>query len=91
MALSRPAIDVNSVRPSVLSQIELVAEEKNHKLAPLTDDLVLVESGLDSLCFAIIIARLEDELGFDPFAADEEVEFPVTLRDFIRMYEDAAK
>jgi len=79
------------VRVSVLSQFELLAEEKNQTLPPLTDDLVLVDSGLDSLCFAIIVARLEDELGFDPFAADEEVEFPVTLSDFIRIYEDAAK
>jgi acyl carrier protein len=47
-------------------------------LLPLSDDWVLLESDLDSLCFAIIVARLEDELGFDPFSADEEVEFPVT-------------
>ena len=31
------------------------------------DDLVLLDSGLDSLCFAILVARLEDELGVDPF------------------------
>ena len=46
---------------------------------PLTDDLVLLESGLDSLCFAIIVATLEDELGFDPFTEAEDVYFPVTL------------
>jgi acyl carrier protein len=40
----------------------------DHKqLAPLYDDLVLVDSGLDSLCFAIVVARLEDALGIDPF------------------------
>jgi acyl carrier protein len=69
----------------------LVAKEKNQQLPPVSDDLVLLESGLDSLCFAIIVARLEDELGFDPFSADEEIEFPVTLCDFIRIYENAAK
>lgn len=74
-----------------MSQFELVAKEKNQPLPPLSDDLVLLESGLDSLCFAIIVARLEDELGFDPFSADEEIEFPVTLSDFIRIYENAAK
>jgi acyl carrier protein len=31
----------------------------------------LLETGLDSLCFAIIVARLEDELGVDPFSVDD--------------------
>ena len=77
------------VRSTVLAQFEQVAREQAKKLAPLSDDLVLLDSGLDSLCFAIIVARLEDTLGFDPFSASEEVEFPVTLGDFIRFYEHA--
>lgn len=91
MGSASPRIDKASVRSSIMSQFELVAKEKNQPLPPLSDDLVLLESGLDSLCFAIIVARLEDELGFDPFSADEEIEFPVTLSDFIRIYENAAK
>jgi acyl carrier protein len=50
-----------------------------------------MDSGLDSLCFAIVVARLEDALGFDPFGATEDARFPVTLGDFIAFYEDAAK
>jgi hypothetical protein len=49
-----------SVRSTVLAHLEQVAKEQGKKLAPLSDDLVLLESGLDSLCFAIIVARLED-------------------------------
>lgn len=79
------------VRSVIIAQFEQVAREQAKKLAPLSDDLVLLDSGLDSLCFAIIVARLEDTLGFDPFSADEEVDFPVTLSDFIRFYEHAAK
>jgi acyl carrier protein len=79
-----------SVRASVLSQITQVAKEQNKELAPLTDDLVLLGSGLDSLCLAIIVARLEDELGIDPFNATEAIEFPVTVGDFVKLYEDAA-
>ena len=86
-----PRIDIASLRHCIVAQFELVAKEKDHQLPPLSDDLVLLDSGLDSLCFAIVVARLEDELGFDPFSADEEVEFPVTLRDFVRIYENAAK
>jgi acyl carrier protein len=80
-----------SVRSTILSQFEQVAREQNRKLAPLSDGLVLMDSGLDSLCFAIVVARLEDALGFDPFGAAEDARFPVTLGDFVAFYEDAAR
>ncbi len=80
-----------SVRSEIISQFESVAREQKQKLPRLSDDLVLMESGLDSLCFAVIVARLEVKLGFDPFTDAEDVQFPVTLSDFIRIYEDAAK
>lgn len=79
-----------SVRLTVLSVIKVVAEEQDRKLAPLESDLALANSGLDSLCFAIVVARLEDELGVDPFTASDEVYFPVTLNDFVTLYERAA-
>ena len=79
-----------SIRTEIINQFELVAKDQKQKLPPLSDELVLLESGLDSLFFAVIVARLEDELGFDPFSACEEVEFPVTFSDFVRIYEDAA-
>lgn len=78
---------MNSIRSTILLQFKKVAAEQKKKLAPLDDDLVLLDSGLDSLCFAIIVARLEDELGRDPFTATDDVYFPVTLGDFIRFYE----
>jgi acyl carrier protein len=67
-----------------------VADEQSKKLAPLTDDLVLLDSGLDSLCFAVLVARLEDKLGVDPFTASDDVAFPVTLQDFVQVYDRAA-
>ena len=79
-----------STRSDIVTLFEQVAKEQDKKLAPLSDDLGLLESGLDSLCFAIIVARLEDTMGLDPFSQDEEVEFPVTVGDFIRLYENAA-
>ena len=78
-----------SIRLTILSQIENVAAEQKKKIAPLRDDLILTESGLDSLCFAILVARLEDKLGLDPFSTSEDVAFPVTLGDFVRAYEKA--
>jgi acyl carrier protein len=80
-----------SVRSAIISQIEQVAKEQNNKLAPLTDETPLLESGLDSLAIAILVARLEETLGFDPFSLSDDIYYPVTLGDFIRFYEDAAK
>jgi len=79
-----------SVRSEVLAQVKQVAEEQNKRLAPLDDDLRLADSGLDSLCYAVIVARLEDVLGIDPFTAAGDAPFPVTLGDFIKFYENAA-
>jgi len=80
-----------SLRAVIVEQMQQVAEEQEKKLAPLTDDLVLLESGLDSLGFAILVARLEDKLGFDPFTTSENAYYPVTLGDLIGFYEDGAR
>lgn len=78
-----------SARLMIVKAIEQVAKEQGKKLRPLTDDMELMESGLDSLCFAILVARLEDAFGFDPFTASDDVEFPVTLGEFLAIYENA--
>ena len=78
-----------TIQSLIFEQFEEVARDQNKTLQVLGDDLPLLESGLDSLCFAIIVARLEDELGVDPFTAAEDVFFPVTLGDFIKLYQDA--
>jgi acyl carrier protein len=80
-----------SVRATVTSQFEQVAAEQRRKLASLSDDLKLLESGLDSLSFALIVARLEEALGYDPFDVAEITQFPVTFGDFVRLYENHSK
>ena len=79
-----------SVEMDIAALFAEVAREQGKTLAPLSDQLGLLETGLDSLCFAIIVARLEDRFGIDPFSAEEDVEFPVTVGDFIRLYEHTA-
>jgi acyl carrier protein len=80
-----------SVRSTIQSQFQDVAAEQERKLATLSDDLKLIDCGLDSLSFAIIVARLEDSLGVDPFSSEKAVDFPVTFGDFVRLYESVAK
>jgi len=76
-----------SLRSTIESLFQQVASEQERKLASLSDELELAECGLDSLSFAIIVARLEDEFGVDPFSTGEAIEFPVTFGDFVAMYE----
>jgi acyl carrier protein len=78
-----------SVRSKIISAIKQVAEEQQVTLPPLDDDLSLHETGFDSLAFAILVVRLEDDLGIDPFTISEDAAFPLTLGDFVRAYENA--
>jgi hypothetical protein len=79
-----------SIRTAITATFADVAEEQGKTLLPLTDDLALMDSGLDSLCIAIIVARLDDELSLDPFSSGDDMMLPVTVGDFIRLYENAA-
>ena len=81
---------IMTVRTEIVTQFKQVAQEQDKRLAPLTDNLELLNCGLDSLCFAILVSRLEDSLGVDPFTASEDAVFPVTFGDFIDFYEHAA-
>ena len=80
-----------NVRAEIAAQFRQVAQEQDIRLAPLTDSLELLHSGLNSLCFAIIAMRLENVLGFDPFSASEEASFPVTFGDFVNLYDNVSK
>jgi len=79
-----------SLRPVIIEHITRVAEQQRKTLAPLTDDLPLLDSGLDSLCIAIVVASLDDDLGLDPLSGSDDVPLPVTIGDFIGLYENAA-
>jgi acyl carrier protein len=79
-----------SIKLTIMEQMAQVAREHGKVLARLTDELQLAESGLDSLAFAVLVVRLEDKLGIDPFTADGEAFFPVTFGEFVRVYENGA-
>jgi acyl carrier protein len=77
-----------SVRLRIISAIQQIANEQHVTLPPLDDNLSLHETGFDSLAFAILVARLEDDLGVDPFTISEDASFPLTIGDFVRAYEN---
>ena len=52
-----------SIRLKIIAAIQQIATEQHVRLPPLEDNLSLHETGFDSLAFAILVARLEDEIG----------------------------
>ena len=66
------------------------AEIAKVKIVPnLGRDTVLLESGLDSLLFAIIVVVLEQEYGVDPFTETDNIVYPRTLGEFVDLYDRA--
>ena len=78
-----------TIRSTILLNIQKIAAAYERDIASLNDDVALFDSGLDSLCFAVLVVRLEDELGLDPLSS--VARFPVTIGDFIELYENSAK
>jgi acyl carrier protein len=75
-----------SVKETVAAEFQRVAKEQKRNLAPLSENLKLLDSGLDSLSFALIVSRLEEALGFDPFDTEDDMRFPVTFGEFVKLY-----
>jgi acyl carrier protein len=78
-----------TIRSTILVNIQKIAAAYERDIASLNDDVALFDSGLDSLCFAVLVVRLEDELGLHPLSS--VARFPVTIGDFIKLYENSAK
>lgn len=76
-----------SVRILVTQVLQSVAAQQNRDLSPLSDGLRLVDCGLDSLALAIVVSRLDAELGVDAFVAEREFEVPETFGDLVRSYQ----
>ncbi len=75
------------IRDEIMLAFRRVAEAQGRRLAPLSDELKLTECGLDSVGFMLVVVSLEESVKVDPFDSPEDVDFPVTLRDFIALYE----
>jgi acyl carrier protein len=66
---------------------EIYIGENNGEPPPaLQEASVLLETGLDSLGFAILVTRLEEELGYDPFSLATEAYYPRTFGEFLEFY-----
>ena len=52
----------------------------------VSDETVLLESGLDSFGFAVLVVTLEDVLGYDPFSLMDKPYYPRTFGEFVEVY-----
>lgn len=66
----------------------LVQIDAKERYSSIDNSQILLESGLDSLGFAILVALLEEELDFDPFQEMEMAIYPVTFGEFVAIYEN---
>jgi acyl carrier protein len=78
---------MNNLRDKIVAAIQETADIRGSAIGTLVDETVLLESGLDSLGFAILVARLEEELGYDPFVQMDMPIYPRTLSEFVDIYQ----
>ena len=79
------------MREEILAAFREVWADTHESPPPeIHDDTVLLETGLDSMAFAVLVMRLDELLGFDPFSEAEQAVYPRTFREFVAFYKDHA-
>ena len=77
---------------ALFTQIRTVYQEvyssqnKGVSAPDIKNETVLLDSGLDSLGHAILITRLEEKLGYDPFSISTEAYYPRTFGELVEFY-----
>tara|TARA_B100001057_G_scaffold263457_1_gene263664 strand:+ start:1036 stop:1299 length:264 start_codon:yes stop_codon:yes gene_type:complete len=66
----------------------LAQTNKGISYEDIENNKILLDTGLDSLGFAVLISLLEEELDFDPFQEMEEAIYPTTFGEFVKIYEN---
>ncbi len=76
-----------TIRTTILEELTALFEEDDLAVPELHDDTLLLETELDSLGFAVLVTRLDERLGYDPFSVMDEAVYPATLKEFVDLYE----
>lgn len=76
-----------NIRSIILEELLQLFDEDDLVVPEFTDDTLLLETDLDSLGFAVLVTRLEERLGYDPFSLMEEAVYPASLKEFVEVYE----
>lgn len=73
-------------RERILHEIFQFCTENKIPFDDTKMDIPIFETGLDSLDFAALVARLETTFGIDPFRSASEAFYPETLEAFVSAY-----
>lgn len=76
------------IRHAVLEEIHIVFNEEGVTFNEGMLNLPVMDIGVDSLTYAVLVARLEAKIGRDPFTENPERGYPKLLSDFVDAYLD---
>lgn len=81
-------MEIDEVRKQISEEfLEIFTERNPNKKSPeLSDDMILLASGLDSLGFAVLVTALEERFDYDPFTESSEAYYPQTFGEFVEFY-----
>jgi acyl carrier protein len=83
---------MTNLEQQIRQAMQQVAEISDCTLIePIESGTLLLECGLDSLGYAMLVAQLEEDLGFDPFTELAIDTYPSTFAEFLAIYQQCAK
>lgn len=85
MSIPSHDADLETIVRALFAEV-FTAQNAGADAPDLTGDTVLLDTGLDSLGFAILVTRLEEDLGYDPFSLATEAYYPRTMSEFVGFY-----
>jgi len=78
---------MSDVTSTVIGIIREVLKDEGQEVPYISAASLLEETGLDSFSFAVVVARLQAEYGYDPFLDGTVEAIPVTVGDLAAHYE----
>lgn len=82
---------MTNLEQQIKQAMQQVAELSDCKLIePIELNTLLLECGLDSLGYAMLVAQLEEDLGFDPFTELQIDIYPNNFAEFLAIYQQCA-
>ena len=74
------------VREIVLDEIRIVFEQEGVTFNEEMLTRNVMDIGVDSLTYAVLVARLQSRLGQDPYTENPNLGYPKLLGDFLNAY-----
>lgn len=75
-----------NIETIIINAIQQVVLDEQGTVVIVSLSDTFEQTGLDSLAFAVLVATLEDSLGFDPFVLEKDPRYPETVQEFTDLY-----